>query len=78
MRGRRTPPIVLAPAHDADPSQDADYRYFFDNPSITEYTRPYIAGETAEPMPPGTLVHVHRIGPAGRARGFVPPSVEAN
>lgn len=78
MRGRRTPPIVFAPAHDADPSQDADYQYFYAHPNATEYTRDYIEGETPEPMPPGTRVWVQRIGPAGRARGFVPPDVGAN
>lgn len=78
MKGRRTPPILFAPVRDTDPSQDADYAYFYSHPDATAYERDYIEGETPEPLPKGTRVWVQRIGQAGRARGFVAPDVERN
>jgi hypothetical protein len=78
MRGRRNPPILVARAADDDPSQAADAAYFNAHPSARAYTRPLIAGESPEPLPPGTTVYVQRIGQAGRARAFCPPKGELN
>lgn len=75
MRGRNVPPpvpIIFAQPRPNDPSQDIDAAFFEQNPSKHQYTRLYIPGETPEPMPPGTWVHVMRVG-VERVRGFAPP-----
>jgi hypothetical protein len=74
---RRIPPIIVAGIRANDPSQAADGAYFAHNPTILEYTRAYIVGETPEPLPPGTRVIVHRIG-CNRARAFVVPQEGLN
>lgn len=77
MKGR-TVPIIVQGVQPRDPSQDVDYAYFSQHPAAREYTRPYIRGETDEPMPPGTHVLVKRIGAAGRARAFMAPAEGLN
>jgi hypothetical protein len=74
MSSRRKVPIVFQGIQPGDPSQDIDCAYFKRNPQTTEYTRALIPGETFEPMPAGTRVLVKRIGVAGRARAFLPPT----
>jgi len=79
MRGRTAPPptLVFALPRTNDPSQAVDADYFTRNPQTRQYTRHYIPGETPEPMPPGTWVHVMLVG-IERVRGFAPPDVGVN
>jgi hypothetical protein len=71
MKGRSVP-VIVAPPRANDPSQTIDAAFFAQNPDTREYTRKYVAGETPEPMPPNTWVHVMRRG-VERVRGFAPP-----
>jgi len=73
---KRRTPILVAPPRAGDPSQAIDAAFFRRHPETREYTRMYVAGESPEPMPPGTMVRVLRIG-AQRVRGFVPPAAES-
>lgn len=58
--------------------QDQDGPYFERHPTATSYTRPATPHELrATGFPPGTMVHVQRVG-IQRIRGFVPPNVEGN
>lgn len=76
MKGR-TVPIIVQPTRADDPSMAIDEAFFMRNRHLTEYTRDVIAGEFPEPLPPGTKVHVKRIG-AQRVRGFAPPQEGLN
>lgn len=76
MRGRTPPiavPVIFVQPRDNDPSQAIDAAYFEQHPGTREYTRMYILGETVEPMPPNTWVHVMMRG-IERVRGFAPPN----
>jgi hypothetical protein len=78
MRGRYAPPsIVYALPRADDPSQAIDAAFFERNPGTKQYTRKYIPGETPEPMPPDTWVHVMLVG-VERVRGFAPPDGRLN
>ncbi len=77
MKGRRVPPPVIIMTVPNDPSWEVDTAFLVNNPHITEYQRPYIPGETPEPLPPGTTVTVVRRG-AYRWRGFQPPKEGLN
>lgn len=78
MRGRAVP-IVTLPAHlPDDPSVMADTKRFMANPELHRFERAYIAGETPEPMSPGTRVIVQRIGKNQRARAFLSPQEGLN
>jgi hypothetical protein len=76
MKGRAVP-VIVAGVRAGDRSQDVDCAYFRRNPKVVEYTRAYIAGETPEPLPPGTRVVVKRDG-ATRMRAFVLPQEGLN
>ena len=77
-RGRAVPVLLHEPATRAQrQANDDDARWFLANPGKTYRVRPLIAGESPEPMPPGTTVRVMRIG-ATRVRAFCPPSTEGN
>jgi hypothetical protein len=79
-RGRYAPPVVEVPPPDHpayEVSLDEDERFFMANPDRTERRRPYVPGETHEPLPPGTITVVKRIG-YFRVRSFLAPSVEGN
>ena len=75
MNGRIPPPrapIVFVRPRVDDPSQALDAAYFARYLERYEYMREYIAGETVDPMPPGTWVYVTMID-GERVRGFAPP-----
>lgn len=75
---KRRPPVIYAPAFKGDPSQKTDAAFFRANPTVREYERALIKGESPEPMPPGTRVHVKLVGRCHRVRAFVTPRVEGN
>jgi hypothetical protein len=75
---KKRPPVIFAPAFKGDPSQVADARFFQANPTIREYERPLIPGESPEPLPPGTTVHVKLVGRCQRVRAFLTPQEGRN
>ncbi len=58
--------------------QDQDCAFFDKHPTVTTYERPATSQELrATGYPPGTLVHVQRVG-VQRIRAFVAPDVGVN
>ncbi len=58
--------------------QDQDCAFFDTHPTVTDYDRLATPQELrATGMPPGTVVHVQRIGEQ-RIRGFAPPDERNN
>lgn len=81
-KGRRVPPprLVVMPEPNTATHRavrDDDEQWFLDHPKETYRRRPYVPGETPQPMPPGTVVHVYREG-FYRIRSFEPGPVEEN
>lgn len=78
-RGRYAPPMVEVPPPDPPAYQAVldDEDCFLAFPDRTERRRPYVPGETHEPLPPGAITVVKRIG-YFRVRSFLAPSVEGN
>ena len=78
MSSQEAARMLTADAQDVD-GQEQDARYFLENPTVKAYTRLATAGELrATGFPPGTRVYVALIGPAMRARAFLPPDARRN
>ena len=78
-RETRDPCRAIAAAAQDQDAQDQDARYFQEHPTCKGYTRTATDGELqATGLPLGTLVYVALIGPATRARAFLPPDARRN